>query len=327
MFDLGHLYKTQKYDYQTFYANASTTSIASLNGVSVWNKPRGAQSVFIICIGAGGSGGNGSVGAVASAGGGGGGGSGGQTTVWVPAMLIPDNLYVSVAKANPPGGSVVGYTSVGLYPMNYTPAGAYRNDCIAMGTYGTNGSNATAGTGGGAGAAGAAVTFSNCPLAGIGGIFNAIKGEPGTAGGNHNLAGGNVILPNTGLIITGGTGGGGGANAINDAGLNGGSINIASPTSIVLPSQPGGIGGTSAPTAGGAGSNGSNSAVPGLLWFLGGTGGGSSGTSAASGSNGGNGGNGGYGCGGGGGGAAFTGFTAGIGGYGGDGIVIIITFF
>src|SRR5574343_336906 len=62
----------------------------------VWSKPRGVQMVMILAVGAGGGGGNGFSAAAGSArGGGGGGGSGAISRVIIPAILLPDVLYVS----------------------------------------------------------------------------------------------------------------------------------------------------------------------------------------------------------------------------------------
>lgn len=149
--------------------------------------------------------------------------------------------------------------------------------------------------------------FSASNLAGMGNA-NFYNGSAGTAGGTTGV-GTNITLPTNGIIITGGTGGGG-LPATATAGSNGGAFNATSSPSA-YPANAGGIGSINATDIPGNGSEGINSFFKGLTFFLGGTGGGSNnGSASGAGLVQSMGGNGGIGCGGGGSGGAFTGSTA-----------------
>lgn len=276
-------------------------------------KPRGSVGCYIYCVGGGGGGMSGLAGAASFAGGGGGGGSSGQSTLWVPAFLLPDVLYVSVGAG---GASNVASTNAIASKVSVAPS-ATANDCLLSATGGASGTApTTVPAGGGAGAAGGLATIAQAPLAGWG-ASNFLAGQAGIIGGAA-VAGGNLALPTTGLVITGATGGGG-LGAVNVAGKAGGNITGAG----IFPSNPGGAGGTTAPTAGAHGSNGMRP-IRNLWYMYGATGGGSCGLTAGGvGADGGSGQRGSFGCGGGGGGACITGSTPGRGGEGGDGIVII----
>lgn len=304
--DFGHLPSNTKADIQVFAANSKVAN----EGWSTWSKPRGVSMVQIFALAGGGGGGNAVAGAASTAAGGGGGATGGQTTVVIPAIHLPDLLYLSIGVGGAATLSGVS-TRVSISPDNTT------NNSICLVNNGNAGGNAVGATAGAAGSAGGASALSTGPLSGLG-FLTSLAGQNGIIGGT-TVPGAALSLPTTGLVITGGAGGGG-LPAANTAGSAGGGITGAG----VFPTAAGGAGGTTAPTAGSDGSAGMRPLGK-LLYFYGGTGGGSSGlTVTPTGSNGGNGGNGAIGCGGGGGGGAFTASTAGVGGRGGDGIVVIV---
>ena len=320
MLDLNHLPTNSKVDRQIFYANSPVSGDAST--AVVWTKPRGVNFIRILCLGGGGGGGAGWRGAVNVSSGGGGGGSSSQSIINFPAWFLPDILYV-----------VVGYGGAGG-PID-TNGSAGINSYVLINNNGITGTNVlcsgTRGTGGfpagGAGAAGTTQTIGNIFVSIMGQAYSTlvtnrgISGQAGGTGGSSGVGGTNLALPTTGLIVTGGCGGGAYASAINSAGGVGGTI---SPSVVPYPNQPIAAAGTSAGTAGANGSNGVQ-AMPNLPFFYGGSGGGGAGQGATgnAGLTGGSGGKGAYGCGGGGGGGGFTGCTGNTGGDGGDGLVII----
>lgn len=299
-------------DVQIFTAN-SPTSTGTEDGGQIWRKRPGASMVSFFALGAGGSGGHGAVGAVSAAGGGGGGGSGAQIYTEIPAILLPDLLYVYVgvggqAPAGTGGSTYVSIAPAGNIVANNTvlKAGGATGGATASG-----GSGGTRGTGGGTTAAG---TMSLCLS-----NFQSIIGQDGIAGSNSGA--GNTVTISTGTLRVTSGAGGAGLNGSGVAGSAGGAFVVAG----VFPAHPGGLGGSAATTPPTGGANG-YSAMPGCLYgfFYGGAGGGSShGSATGAGLFGGNGGSGSYGCGGGGGGGALTGSTQGLGGRGGDGLVII----
>lgn len=295
-----------------------------------WIKPRGVNWVYMIGVGGGASGTGGTYSIINSASaqpGGAGGGSGAQTVMMLPAALVPPVLYVhlgqggrqtalSSASVSVPGGP----TYVAIEPLTI---GIANNSQLLLLT-----ANGASGTAGGA----AMVIDGNFPLAGRAIKVTNTAGQSGTAGGATGAANGTtLILPTTGLMVTGGTGGGGK------------SINFTSPTS-----QGGNIAGLPTassttntnmhvgyiPTANGGTSSIANLANggPGQAGYkfsnwlhLGGTGGGGGGTANTGlGSLGGAGGDGAPGCGGGGSGSG--GISTGLPGAGGDGFVHIISF-
>jgi hypothetical protein len=280
-------------DIQVFNANSPTAGA----GWSTWIKRRGASMCQILVWGGGGGGGNGAIGANSTAAGGGGGGSGGQTSVMIPAALLPDFLHVSVS----------------VYPDTIA------NNCVAFANQGNPGSSATGATAGTGANATSAATIAQMPLGGLGQVQQLV-GQAGIAGGIA-VAGAALTLPVTGLLVTGGTGGGG-LPAAGVVGTNGGLFTVAG---LFLPQHSGGLGATAATTPAGNGSHGI-SGVRNLAYDYGGTGGGSThGTATGAGLVASFGGKGAIGSGGGGGGGALTGSTGGGGGRGGDGQVIIIT--
>src|SRR5262245_26334087 len=91
-----------KGDVQEFFATGGVWQ--------TWFKPRGADMVSMLCIGSGASGGGGLTATAGNArGGGGGGGCSGMSRLIIPAMLLPDSLYVQVGV----GGASVGAGTLG----------------------------------------------------------------------------------------------------------------------------------------------------------------------------------------------------------------------
>ena len=299
MLDLTNLVQNSSANVQVFNANSYNNAVSW----HVWNKPRGISMVTIFAIGAGGAGGQGSSNSISSEGAGGGGGaSGGQVVATLPVLFIPDILYISVSFGSVYNGNLATSTIVAGYPNT---AGTTDYTFIHI-SRGGSGLNASGATGGGGGAPG-----SNANVLLGGKLSFSVACQVGTSGGNRGAAGGNLTLPLTGLVVTGGTGGGGLADPGND-GHPGGTINNNGP----FPALPGGQG-PGLPSHGNDGIKPINS----LFYFYGGTGG--AGAYNPSGQFPGNGGNGGYGCGGGGAGARTTSSPTPTPGNGGDGLVII----
>lgn len=303
-------------DIQIFTGIQVNTVNADPAAFATWEKPRGKSMAYMLCIGAGGGGGGGFVGAVAAAGGGGGGGSGAQASLLVPVTALPDILYVGVGLGGAGGGGgspgangVRGVnTMISINPDTIAQTFILRATCSAsVGVAGSAIAGGSAGTGGGM------PTVSQDLLAGLG-KYTFFIGQNGTAGGFNTTAPTAVVYPTTGLIVSGGAGGGGIQTAASTAGAD---VTGAG----VIPTSLGGAGGTTG-VNGADGSHGLGFLSQ-LRIFTGGAGGGS-GDPVPVISNGGNGGAGGFGCGGGGGGSAVTLTTAGTGGRGGDGIAIII---
>jgi hypothetical protein len=302
----------QHSDIRYFHANSPTASV----GLDVWRKLPGATMVHIFCLGGGGGGGNGVVGANSTAAGGGGGGSGSQTVLEMPAVFLPDMLWVCVGFGGAANTAGIA-SSVLMFPKvlpNNTPD---LSNIIAVGNGGGAGGNASGATAGSAGSAGA------IPNAGTQLCFGTqfaryVAGQAGVAGNSTGVGTSNA-MPTTGLLASGGCGGAG-LGAAGAAGSAGGTYSSTGFFDV----PPRGTGGSSATTPAGNGSNG-YPPLPGLFFQWGGTGGGSShGSATGAGLVGGLGGAGGYGSGGGGGGGALTGSTQGTGGKGGDGIVVIM---
>lgn len=301
-------------DVQIF--NVNSVAVGGFGvGTSVWRKRPGATMLSIVCIGGGGGGGQGNTGATASAGGGGGGGAGVVTTVSIPAIFVPDTLYVAVGSGGVQGAGTTNSSATGSR-VAIAPGSTIANDTLANANGGNGAGNGGAGVGTG-GTASSAATIATMCLAGRG-VFQSFNGQAGT-NGSVSTAGIALTLPVTGTFVTGGTGGGG-LPAAAAVGTVGGSFTVAG----IFPAQSGGVSAGAATTPGGNGSNGFQ-AIPNLMYFYGGTGGGSThGSATGGGLVPGFGGAGGIGSGGGGGGGGLTGSSAGSGGRGGDGLVVIV---
>jgi hypothetical protein len=315
MLDLNHLPNPTKGKIDYFYGKTAVLP-GTWGHWEIWEKPRGINMVYITCIGDGSGGGGGATNnSITARGGGAGGSSGGFTTLLIPAIFLPDRLYISVggggaggAPGNPASLGGAGFGSyVSIAP--YTALTDIYTVCYASGgTVSATAASSTA-TSTAPNIVGAA-TIANMLIAGLGN-FSALAGQQGAAGGLfNNGVGGAITYPTTGLLLSGGAGGGGGSSA-------GGAVAW---TTTTVPAQPsyvyftGLIGGT----AGNPGLDGrSGYGIQQPLLSLGGSGGGSG---AANNNTGGNGRPGGIGCGGGGGGAGNPGGT---GGAGGPGLVVI----
>ena len=288
---------------QWFYARG-VSNVATVGNWQVWQKPPWASMVFMYCLGSGASGAGGNTraaGAASIGAGGGGGGCSGYTKLEIPAIFLPDQLYISVG-VGPAGGAA---NSAGIIGMN-SYISAIRGSVTGANLYLSANTNnpaapAAAGTTGAAGAAGtiAAITGMQLAYAGKWDATVSIIGGAGSVGAADAAA----VTAMSSSCLCGGTGGGGTATGVN-VDKQGGAITAAG----LVPGIAGGV------VTGGNGR-------PGFFNFKGlcGSGGTGGGSNSASGV-GGIGGPGGYGCGGGGGG---EGVTGGAGGKGGDGLVYI----
>lgn len=325
MLDFTHL-PQPGVDFQEFYGTSQTTLIQ----YQTWRKPRGAKMLYIICVGGGASGGTGSNNLGSNSGGGAGGGSGAQSTVLIPAALVPDVLYIQAGRG---GASITANTTAGAagvpsYVLTEPLSSMANACCLAIGAAGAAGGTVpTVSAGGVAGTAAAVPTIGMMPLAGRG-VTSFFAGQQGSAGGATGIAGTALALPVTGLIVSGGAGGGGSAAA--GAITSGGQISSAGLDGRLYPLLSGGQGAVTPPNSGQSmqryvPSYGSwfatNWGVPLILY------GGSGGASAnnVAGQVSGSGGDGMPGCGGGGGGGSGTGTASAVGrsGAGGPGFVWI----
>jgi hypothetical protein len=287
-------------DTQVFYASQEPASSLVWQ---IWNKPSSISMVCINLIAAGGGGGlvtSTSIGA-------GGGGSGGMSCLIIPAVFLPNLIYIRVGAGGPgSAGSSLGVGGTTFISAEPTISASGLGIMTQAG-----GGAPAAGTLNTGGTAGSAGTTSSGIFIGQG-IYYTIAGRPGGAGAaSPNTSAATLTdFGSNGIPLTGGTGGGNGTG-------QGGAISEALPS---WTARNGAIG-----TTGGAGGHGLRAGYkfdrllgsnqP--LVFSGGLGGGG----GVSPSVGGIGGNGAYGCGGGGGGGGSGG--GGAGGRGGDGVVII----
>lgn len=320
MIDFGSLPSFTNADVWTFVNHTKRGSSSTIGPFQSWQRPRGKSMVFILAIGGGAGGGNGFTAAAGNArGGGGGGGPAHSLKILIPAMLLPDTLYISPGAGGLGGGNggvgSQGDPTVISYAPFYSagPANAHIFCSVAAGTGGGAGSGTTAGT---AGAAGSVSTMGQAGVASL----NTTAGTQAAAaaGAIAGAAGVSVSWGNTANSLTCGGAGGGSTPAANTNFAGG---NITGPASPAL--YPATISGGAA--GGGAGGDGicypqSQHEFNRQFFYL--TGGAGGGTNGAAGT-GGKGGNGAYGCGGGGGGGGVTGGT---GGDGGGGLVLIAAF-
>lgn len=302
MLDLFNLpNNSNNFNKQVFYSS-SNASVLDTSISQVWVKPRNVKFVNIFVLGSGGGGGGGVTGVAGSTRtGGGGGGSSSVANGLFQANLIPDILYIRVAKGG--FGGAPGESAGGDGDISYVSVTSNISDAhILLRSGDTAATGGRSGAGGGtAGAGGVAFAGSLFNNLGLVTVFN---GQAGTAGTTSSVT--NRAISG---ITTGGAGGAGTATA-----------NVSAGGSIIgagfIPTISGGT------VSGGTGGNGFTSGIPynnlttrTPMIFTGGAGGGSSNAIP-----GGNGGNASYGSGGGGG---AGGTTGGSGGRGGDGLVII----
>jgi len=319
MLDFNNILATPGADIQYFSGPATTT----LRQWQTWRKPRGARWIHLLGVGGGGGGGTGFT--TGAGGGGCGGSSGGQTTVMIPAMFVPDTLYIQAGAggAGAPAGSGATLGTAGLITYvclvpysTISPAGT-----LLLANGGAVGAAVpTATFGGTAPAAVAAATIAGMCLAGRG-FYTLLAGHAGIAGANAGANGGGMSVPTTGLMVTGGTGGGGGSAGA--TGGTGGEIfpisNMLGTDFFALPVPGTGAFGSTPATSAGSGVVSRN-----FLFNFGGTGGGGGTNDAAGVAS--AGGDGAPGCGGGGAGCTGSGAVSiPRGGNGGPGFVYIIT--
>jgi hypothetical protein len=320
MLDLNHLPKTGNGNIDYFYNTGGTAATFSWQ---TWEKPKGIGTIVITCIGAGGGGASGwCVDGSVSRNSGGGGGSGGFTRVIIPAIVLPDVLYVSVGKGGAGGASAkvaatgnIGSNGSASFVSIAPSSNAIYLTCLANGGGGSSTQLAASSV---AGVGAAVATQVNCLMSGLGQFF-ALAGQDGTAGGQSS--GASVIYPTTGLLLSGGAAGGG-MNSTNVVRF-GGSVTAPTYSSFPLvPTRTGGV--VTGNFIGDPGADGITLLQP--LMSIGGAGGCSNSLTTSNSCTGGNGGNGGLGSGGGGAGGGPTVSGTGTGGSGGDGLVIIQTF-
>lgn len=287
MLDLSHIPSQQQQTF-TFYSLGA--------GIwQTWNKPRNAKMIEIFCLGGGAGGGIASL-TAGSANGGRGGGSAGIVRGLIPAFLLPDTIYILVGKGGV--GSTGDNTNGGAGGISYIGVQPSTSEQTLICK-----SSTTTASGNSDGA-----TISTVALSAFGnlGLFTAVAGVAGSAGGTSTPGQGGSQAALATNITTGGAGGGGKTSA---AFAGGGNITSAS---VVLTSQVNG-GVTNAQN----GDSGYGTLQP----FCGTGGAGGAGRQGSTGA-GGRGGDGWYGCGGGGAGGGQT-ATGTKGGDGGDGLVII----
>lgn len=308
---------------RVFLGQGSGNAIAT-NDTMYYTIPDSHSMVYMMLVGGGGGGGGGTTTAAGVAGnGGGGGGSGACVKAIIPAMFLPKTLRIFPGNGGRGGAAA---TSGSAGRISYITSGSASvnpgNLILRSGAADAGGGN----TNGTAGTAGTIATVATM-YSGIGpSIFNTLlAGQAATAGGSAAV-GASIVFPTTGLMMTGGAGGGGvsAANATfagGNIGTGWSDVNFQTASRTIS----GGAGGA---TGGSDGySNridllsdmGTRFPLENTCVFLGGSGGGSSGTSG----DGGRGGNGGIGCGGGGGGAGRS--AGGEGGHGGPGMIVIIS--
>ena len=285
-------------------------------GYQSWVKPRGITMAHFLSVNPGAGGGGGMTGATSTVrGGGGGGASGALISVIIPAVFLPDVLYLLVAQGGVGGlpaaagsaptlGNFAGTNAIGTVPYSL---GSTAQATLVQGGTGGAGVGSAGTTSGGAGASsGSPPTISLNYLAALG-TFNSLGAGGGAVGGTAGAGG---SLNASGGLVTGGAGGGG-ATAGNVDSAGGGGPGAGQPAPWLAGNVSGGIAGLGQGPGNGAG--GFLNRAP--FYVVGGCGGGSFAAGI-----GGNGGNGIYGGGGGGGGGGLTG---GNGGNGGHGLIIV----
>jgi hypothetical protein len=297
MYGFQDLASQQQQRFWVYTGNKNNT------GFQTWIKPPGISFVHIITIGPG-AGGSGTYpySAGTAARGGSGGGSGAMNSVFLPAYLIPDIIYINVGLGGTGGGSstVIGTANAGTAGQDLTYVTFYpvksTGYAVCIASPGGAGTVPAAGAGAIGGNAGATANSTFFPVSQIG-LRNYIPGQAGSTG-QQNSAGSLTAI----YRVTGGAGGSGNT-AGNITGNGGGISAVGEYTLQTIAASP-------------AGTNGSQ--LNDLVKFIFGGGTGAASSTTISGSNGGSGG---YGCGGGGGGVGPG--LGGAGGAGGDGLVII----
>lgn len=280
-----------------------------------WTKPKSISMVLIYLSGSGAGGGGGrNTPSLTGGGGGGGGGSASLVKLLMPAILLPDRLFIYLPSGGTAGAAQTaggnGYSSTISCGLSIS-----KDLLLTSGSTGaTGGGGATSTTSGTAGN-GEVITSSRFARSGPG-FLEQWTGLPGLAGASASSTGTNqTIFP----------GSGGSLGSIQHGGLGGGSVTTSDTTlrGGLYTAVAGAITSDDRPIhAQAAGESGSGTPYPFSTHmgfnFWGGLGGAGNGAGT-----GGTGGNGAFGCGGGGGGAGVT--TGGPGGRGGDGWCLIIS--
>jgi hypothetical protein len=284
-----------------------------------WRKPRGIKWVYMLGVGGGGSGGTG-INTAVTGGGPSGGGSGSQTVAMVPAMFVPDVLYIAAGNGgvSQTTSGVPGLPGLPTYVAIEADTGMDFNKNLLWANPGnvTSATVATPTTGGQPGTAASPALIGYMPLAGRG-FYNQISGQASTSGSLGT--GGALTLPTTGLICTAGTAGGG----TNTGGVSGAGGDISLPTGVLGSDFFTTLSGGSQAVTSTPAKNGSNFIARNFIMNYGGTGGGGA-TTTAGGSSG-AGGDGAPGCGGGGSGSGTSTNTTLKSGAGGPGFVFILS--
>ena len=298
----------QQDNVKIFYTKKSATfPFTSSDAWQTWHKPRGANFVWMMCVGSGGGGTMGGTPAPSNAFGGGGAGSGAITRALFPANVLPDVLYVYVGPGGVGGvnGINSGFGANGQisWVSISTITSSAMNVVCASGASPATGQNGTAET---------PVTTTIAGLLSLGNWIS-VAGQAGAGG-----TGGSTVTPFNATTLTCGGGHGGDTTAGAIPTVRAGDT-IVQQSSLNTPQIAGGAGSTI-----GDGENGGDGFFT-LKPFFYSLGGGGGGSASVSGANGGRGGNAGIGSGGGGGGASLSGSTS-QGGRGGDGLVIIAAF-
>jgi len=241
MLDVFGLPEKYRADVKQYFTGNSTATVTNWY---TWQKPRGITHCQIFCVGSGSSGSGGGTGASAAQGNSGSAGS--QTSVIVPAIFVPDILYVSVgmctttvapssvsvgpnvvasnllALANGGGGAIPTAATMTLgwpFLQSAIVGSALSNAFPATGVVCQGGG--TGGIGGASGAVGSAAPGLTSP---VGSIFPSVTGAAGSATATSAGANGsNGFQPVPGLLyFYGGMGGGGGGGSAGGAGGAGG---------------------------------------------------------------------------------------------------------
>src|ERR1051326_6336478 len=124
MFDIFNLPHSSRGNIQTFTSVNSGVdgALASTGSAQIWYKPRNITMVYFLAVGGGGGGGGGASGTTAqSRGGGGGGGAPACGKNILPAIFLPDILYVEPGRGGVGGGAgiagaagIPSYVSLGI---------------------------------------------------------------------------------------------------------------------------------------------------------------------------------------------------------------------
>ena len=280
---------------------------------TTWLRPKRASMIQILCYGGGGGGGGGFTGiAGATRGGGGGGGCSGNTRMVLPAVLLPDRLYVFIGAGGQGKESGGGTASSGaLSCVSVAPSTDPTNVVVISGTAGpTGGGTGTGAANGNAGLAGTAATLPLMVYAGLGVHTGSSYQDGYNAGSGGAETGGNGTTVAIGVAQQTLIGSGSGGAGIATTNFNGGGVTPIA-NSYLSEQRP--TASTGTPSAAPGGSGAVRVAKP--FYTFGGMGGAASNSFA-----GGQGGNGMFGSGAGGG---AGGTTGGRGGDGGNGLVVI----